>query len=217
MKISIHKVHYPVTTLGYGRRVAIWMQGCSIRCPGCINKDTWRRNKQCDIELDDFLPPLRKWLKEADGVTISGGEPFDQPGALRLLMHRLRDLCSGDLLIFTGYKRCVIQDRFEDFGKLADVLVTGPYSSKAGCTLELRGSDNQEVILLSDLAHTRYPPDINCRQWPERRHLDVFADDTVVWMAGITRSSELSRLKSKLGHRGLKCTVSDEKGLVSSP
>ena len=39
--IAISRIHYPVTTLGPGKRIGIWMQGCSIRCPGCISADTW--------------------------------------------------------------------------------------------------------------------------------------------------------------------------------
>ena len=39
--ISLSRLHFPVTTLGPGRRIGIWFQGCSIRCPGCISADTW--------------------------------------------------------------------------------------------------------------------------------------------------------------------------------
>ncbi|HZI36693.1 MAG TPA: 4Fe-4S cluster-binding domain-containing protein, partial [Acidimicrobiia bacterium] len=26
---------------GPGRRAALWVQGCSIRCPGCFNPHSW--------------------------------------------------------------------------------------------------------------------------------------------------------------------------------
>ena len=40
-QIGLNRVHFPVTALGPGRRVGIWLQGCSIRCPGCMSLDTW--------------------------------------------------------------------------------------------------------------------------------------------------------------------------------
>ena len=216
MKLSIHKVHYPVMTLGYGRRVGIWLQGCSIKCPDCINKDTWPEDNQCDIEVDKLMPSLRKWLENADGVTVSGGEPLDQPHALASLLQRLRKACSGDILLYTGYERQVVFRRFANIATLSDVLVTGPYKHDAGCNLMLRGSDNQEVILLSDIARSRYPADINSRPWPEIRQLDIVVGHNVAWMAGIPKTNELARLKRKLTRYGLKCAVSDKKATARS-
>ncbi len=41
MNILLNKAHFPVTVLGPGRRIGIWLQGCSIGCAGCISQDTW--------------------------------------------------------------------------------------------------------------------------------------------------------------------------------
>lgn len=41
MNLALSRMHFPVTTLGPGDRIGIWFQGCSIRCTGCISKDTW--------------------------------------------------------------------------------------------------------------------------------------------------------------------------------
>src|SRR3546814_9784731 len=41
MRIAVSRLHFPVTALGPGRRIGLWLQGCSIRCPGCISVDTW--------------------------------------------------------------------------------------------------------------------------------------------------------------------------------
>ena len=40
------------------------------------------------MKTSSIHPP--DWLKQADGVTISGGEPFDQPDALHELLTRIR-------------------------------------------------------------------------------------------------------------------------------
>ena len=68
MKIALNKVHFPITTLGHGRRVGIWTQGCSIHCPGCISRDTWEPDDARAVEVATLLESLAPWLAEADGV-----------------------------------------------------------------------------------------------------------------------------------------------------
>lgn len=106
--VNLSRIHFPVTTLGPGRRIGIWFQGCSIRCPGCISMDTWThgRGTTTIAEVVDAISP---WLSTADGITVSGGEPFDQREALFELLARLRALTAADILVFTGYdgNRCV--------------------------------------------------------------------------------------------------------------
>lgn len=91
MKLALSRVHFPVTTLGPGRRLGIWVQGCSIRCPGCISSDTWAK-RAADVEIAELLDLVRPWLHECDGITISGGEPFEQLEALEQLLHAIRQL-----------------------------------------------------------------------------------------------------------------------------
>ena len=38
--LALSRMHFPVTTLGPGNRIGIWVQGCTIRCPGCVSADT---------------------------------------------------------------------------------------------------------------------------------------------------------------------------------
>jgi len=89
MKLFLSRMHFPVTTLGFGRRVGIWFQGCSIQCPGCVSRDTWAFGRG-ETSVESACETIDPWLKEADGVTISGGEPFDQPMALAALLGWLR-------------------------------------------------------------------------------------------------------------------------------
>ena len=148
MRIAINKLHFPVTTLGYGRRLGIWTQGCSIHCPGCVSRDTWDAAPHHAIELDVLIKGCGDWLEGADGVTISGGEPFDQPEALRELLIRLRARHTGDLLVFSGYPNEHLFTRHAEILAHADVLISEPFDARAGQTLALRGSDNQRIFLL---------------------------------------------------------------------
>src|SRR5687767_5823772 len=89
MKMALSRVHYPVTALGYGRRLGIWLQGCPLACPGCISRDTWVADERHDTTLTETIAACDALVSGLiDGVTISGGEPFQQPDALEgLLSH----------------------------------------------------------------------------------------------------------------------------------
>ena len=88
MHLRISRLHYPVTVLGPGRRIGIWVQGCSIGCPGCLSQDTWSPDAAEPVSVARVIETCRRVSKdELDGVTISGGEPFDQPDGLRCLRY----------------------------------------------------------------------------------------------------------------------------------
>lgn len=210
MKISLNKVHYPITTLGHGRRVGIWTQGCSIHCPGCISRDTWAPDAGRAVEVAELVETLAPWLAEADGVTISGGEPFDQPAALAELIAALRQLNQGDVLVFSGYPHEKLFSEHRALTEGIDVLISEPFVAGAGQTLTLRGSDNQRVFLLTELARARYPEDMDRDPWPAKRRLDVVVEGDAVWMAGIPHMGEMARLRQELARRGFGCKTSDQ-------
>ena len=88
--LGVSRLHFPVTTLGPGRRAAIWLQGCSIHCPGCVSRDTWAPA----ASLTE-VAAVADWIEDqADdgltGITVSGGEPLDQPEQLAALLTDLR-------------------------------------------------------------------------------------------------------------------------------
>ena len=202
MTLSLNKLHFPVTTLGYGRRVGIWFQGCSIRCPGCVSRDTWELDPAKGIELEALLEQLQPWLAEADGVTISGGEPFDQPEALEALCRALKQQISGDLLIYSGYPSAKLTQDYISLLDLCDVLISEPYQAQTPQTRWLRGSDNQRLHLLTPLALARYGEEADGKAWPARRSLDVIEADGNLWLAGIPAPGMLAQLEQALDRRG---------------
>ncbi|PTY00029.1 radical SAM protein [Verrucomicrobia bacterium LW23] len=221
MKAALNRMHYPVTTLGYGRRVGLWLQGCSIRCPGCVSQDTWEAgNALQHIDVEEIARVWQRWLPAADGLTISGGEPFDQPEALLALMRAWRrdDTRGGDILVFSGYPLETLRARHRTHLRALDVLISDPYEAGAGDTRMLRGSDNQRVTLATALARRRYPRDINTLPWSDgRRRLDMVVAGDDVWMAGIPRRGELARLQAALRERGLTCATSQQPRQSSQP
>ena len=215
--MTISRVHFPVTTLGFGRRLGLWVQGCSIRCPGCINPDTWDFTGGWKVTVEELLALTRQWLPAAEGITITGGEPFDQPAGLQALVLSLRREFGGDILAFSGYKHEVLFAKYPAVVQHLDVLITGPFDPSAGQRLYLRGSDNQRVFLLSAKAKSRYPADIDDRRWEGPRHLDFFFGGADAFMAGIPKLDFSRTLRGGLASVNLGCNTAIPKPAQKEP
>lgn len=180
MDIGISRIHYPVTTLGPGKRIGIWLQGCSIHCTGCISRDTWQFNVNM-ITIDELKRVLKLWLPQCDGITISGGEPFDQEPALSTLLEFLH-LYNKNILLYSGYSFDVLENKKDIQQGNIDVLISEPFDHTETQTKRLLGSDNQKIHFLTPLGKDEFEVYLNK---PLEKKLDVqFTDDTV-WMAGI--------------------------------
>src|SRR5690242_1169542 len=101
MDAAVSRLHFPVTALGPGQRVGLWLQGCSIRCPGCISVDTWDHGTGL-VPIEQLLDRISRLAVRADGFTVSGGEPFDQPSALAAVLRSWRVFSDRSTLVFTG-------------------------------------------------------------------------------------------------------------------
>lgn len=212
--IDLSRIHFPVTTLGPGRRIGIWFQGCSLRCSGCISMDTWAHGRGTTT-VDEVIRSISVWNAIADGVTISGGEPFDQPEALFELTARIRELMETDILVFTGYEWNVVSDRVACSPGLIDALVSGPFVREEKQTFVLRGSDNQELHLLTSLGKARFAS-LDRRLNATDRTLDVMFDESGdVWFAGIPSRGDFGRLQHFLESAGATLSTSEDKRIAS--
>ncbi len=207
MDLSLSRMHFPVTTLGPGRRIGIWFQGCSIRCPGCISADTWGPGHR-RLSLERLLEQITPWLHEAEGITISGGEPFDQFDALQSLLEGLRRLSELDILVYSGYSLEQLAEPLFQTKGLIDALISDPYIEALGQTMALRGSDNQRLNLLTPLGRARLGRYERLLK-PADKALDLMFDENgSVWMAGIPRRGDLLRLRDLLHEQGHHLQIS---------
>lgn len=210
MEISLSRVHFPVTTLGPGRRVGIWMQGCSIRCPGCISSDTWAK-KAPRTAVDELLVLVGSWLKECDGVTISGGEPFEQSLALELLLRGIRKLTTANILVYSGKRLSALTDEQSVTAGLIDCLISEPFELNSPQTKYLMGSDNQRMTCLTPLGREVFGH-LNRQSTDSDRRLDVmFDEDGVVWLAGIPGRGDMARLQVLLEETGTYLRTTENK------
>lgn len=136
---------------GPGVRAVLWVQGCGKRCPDCFNPDFQKREGGRFEQAKDVIG----WIEAAqgiEGVTFSGGEPFDQAGPLAIVAKQSQAMGLG-ILVFTGYTWEDLQER-EDADRKAllsvtDMLIAGPYERGIPSSHPLLGSANQEMIFLT--------------------------------------------------------------------
>lgn len=155
------------------------------------------------------MASIAPWLGDADGFTISGGEPFDQPGALKILLQALRAVHQGDILVYSGHPVEALP--LLEFVGLYDALISDPLVLAAAQTLPLRGSDNQRLHIASELGRRRFGDPEALQSNGEA--LDVMFDDATgnVFLAGIPRRGDLVRLKGMLEQAGHSAGITEDR------
>jgi len=210
VQLYLSRLHFPITALGPGRRVGVWFQGCSIRCAGCISADTWAFGRGATT-VCAVIEAMDGWLSMADGVTISGGEPFDQPDALLHLLRAVKSRFSGDILVYTGHVFEAVSPIIAQAPGLIDALITDPYDATASQTFALRGSDNQRLHCISNFGLERFR-DYRERGLDHELLLDVMFDERgAAWFAGIPKRGDFALLQKNLGLEGHQAVTSEDK------
>jgi anaerobic ribonucleoside-triphosphate reductase activating protein len=155
MKVRLHAFEPASRANGPGVRAVVWFQGCTLGCPGCFNPETHARLGGYEAEVDDLAVEILA-CRGIEGVSVSGGEPFQQPEALAALAGRLRQTPLS-ILVFSGYTMEAIAKlpRGPEVLNQIDVLVAGPYVERLPLGRGLLGSSNQRLHLLTN----RYGPE----------------------------------------------------------
>lgn len=216
MTLLLNRVHHPVTVLGHGTRAGIWVQGCTLACHGCMARDTWAAGGPNEAVEPSAVARWAGALPDpVDGVTVSGGEPFQQPEALAELLAALRTARPGtdlDLLVYSGYpwSRLARWAPARPALALCDAVVAGPYVRHRDTGSALRGSDNQRVVPLTALGERRYGEGRYGDRAGEdgggaggRPGLQVGVEGDRIWTVGLPRPGERERLRAALAARGL--------------
>src|SRR5882724_6942802 len=95
--MRLSRVYFPVRALGPGTRLGIWVQGCTLGCPGCMSRDTWDVAGGRVVLVSEVVALWRAAREQgATGVTVSGGEPAEQAGEVAELIRQIRR-CDDEL------------------------------------------------------------------------------------------------------------------------
>jgi anaerobic ribonucleoside-triphosphate reductase activating protein len=192
--LQVGRIVYGTTAEGPGNRSAIWVQGCSIRCPGCINPQLFSRTG--GRAEDPALIVADALASGTEGLTLLGGEPFDQPDALADLAELAQRSGLG-VICFTGYSREELTERgisTDRMLKAIDLLVDGPYVAElTEQTRSLVGSTNQRFIHLTT-RYADFDPTVH------RNRVDVrIGSDGLIEVAGFLDTVGLEALASVAG------------------
>ncbi len=148
--LNVHSVLQDSRANGPGRRAVVWLQGCSRRCPGCGNPQTWSHEPRRSVSARDLAGELL--ANAPDGITISGGEPCEQSAGVLALLRCLRAPNPRlSVLLFSGFTLGAIRRRAlgPEMLALVDVLIAGPYRRARHLGAGLLGSANQRIHLLT--------------------------------------------------------------------
>jgi len=182
----------------------MWVYGCARQCEGCISPELQPHGTPWPLEA--VIAELLPWLPKADGLSISGGEPFDQAEELCQLLDTLRQIQDVEALVFSGYRYEELAAREGAVARLLnliDILIDGPFDQEAPNTLCWRGSDNQRVRLLSARAQ-RYAELID-QPMPAQRPLQVqMLSATRYRLIGIPRRGDLEVYRAAMAARGFE-------------
>lgn len=149
--LRIARIYYPVKVLGPGNRIGIWTAGCNKNCRGCISPELRNPNYGVEMSTNDILKILKKVDSKVEGITISGGEPFLFPKDLLELVIELEKI-TNDIIVFTGYdyKELLKQNDTSKVLQHISVLIDGVFDETKVSKYGLKGSDNQQIIILRD-------------------------------------------------------------------
>lgn len=93
---AVHSFDISTGVDGPGTRFVAFLAGCPLRCLYCHSPDTWYRRSGHLTTTDDLMLQIRRYerfIKVAGGgVTISGGEPLQQPAFTGEVLRRCREM-----------------------------------------------------------------------------------------------------------------------------
>lgn len=148
--IWLYRLYHNSVADGPGRRTVIQTSGCSIRCRHCFVPQTHEQQNGKPVSVAKIVDEVMAHRNDHDGVTILGGEPFDQPDPIAELVSRLKSR-GLHITVYSGYAiEQLIERKLPSIDYILthiDLLIDGPFivglRDGAG---EYRGSRNQRLI-----------------------------------------------------------------------
>ena len=152
MKVRLAGVIETSINNGEGIRKVIFAQGCRHHCKGCFNPSTHDFNGGYECDTDKIIERINSDYM-IDGVTFSGGDPFEQAEAFAEIAKNINP--ELNIWCYTGYTLQEIINKanekpeWVDLLTHIDVLVDGKFEEdKKDRNLKFKGSSNQNIIQL---------------------------------------------------------------------
>lgn len=139
---------------GKGMRISLFVQGCSCKCKGCFNTESWNFNKGYEFtqkELDTIMFVLKTYSKQYDGISLLGGNPTDNLDLCNFVIDTFRKEFgqTKDIWVWSGHTwEQILSDKDKlNMIQKCDILVDGKFEQDLyNRNLLFRGSSNQRII-----------------------------------------------------------------------
>lgn len=187
---------------GPGVRSVIWVSGCHRRCPSCLKPELFPFDAGRRMSVAEVYERLTA-LEAVDGVTFSGGEPFEQPLALAALAARLRAV-GRNVVVYTGYRHDeLVSARHVGVQRLldeTDILIDGEFHAELPNPGYWRGSANQRLVPLSHVGRDLVAA---ATDQPAFEEIQVTFDGMHARLTGCPGSGFFDRWLAEIERRGL--------------
>lgn len=156
--MRVNNIFWESRANGPGLRTAIFFQGCTLGCKNCINPETHNHLGGYLITEKEIIAGLKIRKDFLEGITCSGGEPFQQPEVLLKIAAGAKELALS-VIVSTGYELNELYTNIKHFPqiiKYLDVIICGRYSEIDRMYIGYRGSANKSYYFFS----SRYAEEI---------------------------------------------------------
>lgn len=154
MNLKVHSFIETSLGNGPGRRCVLWLQGCTLNCPGCFNADTHDFSGGEQLTVAEVLSRIDAAQQEfgITGLTVSGGEPLQQAEEIVTVLELVREKTDLSAVVFTGFtfKEVSAMPVFQRLKRCVDVLICGRYIESMRVATGLTGSTNKTFHYFSE-------------------------------------------------------------------
>ena len=129
---------------GPGDRFVIWVQGCTLGCKGCWNTQMWNHGIGQKLSIDRILKMIQSY-SQLEGITILGGEPFEQIEGVYDLITKVKET-DLTVMLYTGFELNEFTEKMAECYEKSDIVIAGRYRHELrDAGLLWRGSTNQII------------------------------------------------------------------------
>ena len=200
--LAVSKFQERTKVLGPGDRTVIWFHGCSRNCPECIAR-TMNESPEFESLTPDQLAERVLAVEGTEGITLSGGEPFEQDiPAMHDFLNLIRRKSPLSVMVYSGYLLSELKADAEKSLLLPflDILVDGPYVNERNDGSLWKGSSNQTIHFLSE----RYAAIAEQVRNSKGRPLEIqISADMKLDLTGIPPAGFKTRLEKELNKKQL--------------
>lgn len=173
MEGKIHSFESLGAVDGPGVRFVVFMQGCSLKCKYCQNRDTWNLKGGTTYSSDEIVEKIlryKNYIMPNGGVTISGGEPLLQTKFLIELFTKLKKYNIHTCIDTSG--SVVLTYEIKELIDLTDLFLLDIKCINDEKAINLTGVSNKK-----ELEFARYLSSINKPMWIRQVLVPGYTDD----------------------------------------